>query len=53
MIASIKDKEAWILEKEEELSVKLYKVSFLALCSSLQALGYRWAERDYNETLAD
>ncbi len=53
MIASIKDKEAWILEKEEELSVKLYKVSFLALCSSLQALVYRWAERDYNDTLAD
>ena len=53
MIASIKDKEAWILEREEEFSENLYGVSFPALGKTLQALVYRWAERDYNDTLAD
>ncbi len=50
---SLRDKKDWIMEKEEELSMKLYKVSFLALCSSLQGVVRRWAERDYNDTLAD
>ena len=50
---SLKDKEGWILEREEEFSENLYGVSFSALGKTLQALVYRWAERDYNDTLAD
>ncbi len=53
IIASIKDKEAWILGKEEEIAQKLYKMEAIYLPKELQAVVFRMAERDYNDTLAD
>ena len=50
MTASIKDREAWVMEREEEIAVRLYKLPFLDLPEELQGVAHRWAEYAYHDT---
>ena len=53
MIASIRDKEAWILEKEGEIAKLAYMRPFVDLPEEAQAHVRRVAEFEYTDTMAD
>ena len=52
MIASIRDKEAWILEKEEDIAEGVYRLAFADLPEEIQAAVHRLAYFDYVDTIS-
>ncbi|KKM03809.1 hypothetical protein LCGC14_1770680 [marine sediment metagenome] len=52
MIASIKDKEGWMLEKEDEVAERLFQRPFVDLPEKIQAGVRRGVELDYADTLS-
>lgn len=53
MIASIRDKEAWLFEKKEEIANGLYSSEFADLSEGLQELVHQSADWMYIDTMAD
>ena len=52
MSASILDRDAWIMEKEEEIAELLYEVAYVDLDDKIQGVVSRMAYYDYVDTMS-